>query len=382
MSFNVLLAKVSNRFAWFELAKLANQYEAQFGGVVRLGGSKWAQLSDRPMPNYFDWALKRFCYPAVLVCCEIEGKFLVLAWNQEAAICQQMVSLEQLPNLIECLVKLEKFSPKVFYFTKEPSAFDLLQTHWPISEEIDSWPTLSHEIPKFRQISNPVKKLLIAGFAVSFSVLIGLYAWPDNVEQEQWVDSREDAGIDFILSKSPGAVAPLLQLDAQLQRLLYQVPGWEVTLVEYRQGLLQYRMQRSSGRIGELRQFAEKLNTIVRVQGDDIWLQRSVALPPALEHLTTVSELQPLIHLEDHLNDTIRVRIPQSRPQFQGLETQHEWGVRRAQIMFDGHFHEDLITLSTLLDGLPIRLVDVNYRVMNNQLYGYVSIDIYGVHNG
>lgn len=382
MSLNVLLAKVPNRFPWFQLGKLANQYEAQYGCVVKLGRNTWAQLSDSAIPNYFGWAVKYFNCPEAIICCEIDRNFLVLAWNKDSAVCQQIVSLEQLPHLIECLAQLDNFSPKVFYYIEQFSALNLVKSYGLVHEEIADWQTLQQEIPQLRKVTNPLKKFVVAGFVMSLSLFMGWYAWPDNSQRELWVETAEHTGIDFILAKSPGAVAPLLQLDAQLQRLLYQVPGWEVTLVEYRQGLLQYRMQRSGGQIAELRQFAEKLNTTVRVQGEDIWLQRAVELPPALERLATVSELQPLIHLEDHLNDSIRVRIPQSRPQFQALEIQHEWGIRRAQIMFDGHFHEDLITLSTLLDGLPIRLVDVNYRVMNNQLYGYVSIDIYGVHNG
>lgn len=382
MNAELLMAKISSRFPYFALRKLAKQYEAEYGSVVNIGGKAWAQLSDKRLPNYLAWALKRFRYSSVLLCCQVENKCLVLAWHKQDAICNQFIGFEHLPHLLGCFVDIDGFVPKVFYFFYQENGLTLLPDDWSDREEIGDWPQLTKSIPQLQQLMNTGKKPLTLVFAITASILLTVIIWPTGNNLEPEPIPPAETSIQEILAGSPGAVAPLLQLDGQIQRLLYQLPGWEVALVEYHQNSLRYRMIRNTGRLSELRRFADRLNTRVMVQGEEIWLQRLVALPPALDNSTELDKLPQLTQLEDHLNDSIQILIPASGIQFQAVEHKAEWGVRRAQITLNGHFHEDLLTLSSLLDGLPVRLVDVSYRVTNNQLHGYVSIDIYGVHNG
>ncbi|RUO21137.1 hypothetical protein CWE08_05970 [Aliidiomarina iranensis] len=384
MSNIIYMAKISNRFPPLALRKLAITHSAEYGSVLKIGGQNWVQLTDSSEPNYMSWALAYFRYSSVLLICQLDSSYLVIAWDQQEAVCNQRVNYEELPKLVACIKNIEGYDPKVFYFIYDQAFLTSLKNEWPDAEQLTDWPDLLKTIPELKLIRSQFKQPLSWGLVSAVCFVLVFLLWPNEPQLEHAPIAPEAprANLITLLAETPGAVAPLLELDAQFQALLFQLPGWQVAAMEYKQGVLRYRLLRTTGHLSELRRFSERFHTQLLVQGNDVWLQRNVTLPPALTQLSESTQLQPLIHLEDHLNDSIRTLLPGGEPEFQVLNVNDTWGIRRAQVRFEGYFQEDLLTLSGLIDGLPIRLIDVNYRVRDHQLYGYLSIDIYGEHNG
>jgi len=381
MSYQVLLTPIHQRFATFALVRLGKCHAASYGKVIEFNGSKWAQLADSRVPDFFTWAQRTFAAEQLLLCFEFEQRFVVVGWNSAGPQCHQVLNWSELEHWLATLAGIAQFQPRAYYWSKNTALGKWVCKFWPNATEFADWPKHMNNINVLPKITERIYRVAQIILALGVAILPLLWLWPDttkvaNNETDLYVPHRY-----YELTDKPGAAAPLLKFDAYWQSLLSAVSGWNVQEVQYREGVLRYGMHREGGQLSDLRQFAEQSGMQLISSGEQTWLLQSVTLPAIVsaDSGTEVSNSLPTLeHLQDHLDDAIHILVPRSKLSFQAPQKFSDWHTRVLVIGFEHSFIDDLLTLAEIIEGQPVRVLEMQYRVNKNQLHGFISIDVYG----
>lgn len=381
MSYQVLLTPIQQRFASFALLRLGRFHTASYGKVIDFNGSKWAQLADARVPDCFTWAQRTFSAEHLLLCFEFEQRFLVVGWSNAGPQCHQLLNWSELEPWLAALSGITNFQPKVYYWSKTTALGKLVSKFWPDATEFENWPKQMNNINALPKITERFTRIVQIVLILGVAALMLLWFWPGTTKLADDTSDLQVKNRYHELTGKPGAVAPLLKFDAYLQSLLSTVSGWQVQEVHYRDELLRYGMYREGGQLIDLRQFAEQSGMQLMSSGEQTWLLRSVKLPAILSFDTDTqirNSLPELKQLQDHLDDAIHLLIPRSKLIFQPAEKFSDWHRKSLALGFEDSFLDDLLTLAEIVEGLPIRVQEMQYRVNSSQLQGFISIDVYG----
>ncbi|MFU8785024.1 hypothetical protein [Aliidiomarina sp.] len=380
MSYQVLLTPIRQRFAPFALMRLGRCHTASYGKVIDFNGSKWAQLADARVPDFFTWAQRTFATAQLLLCFEFEQRFVVVGWNSAGPQCHQVLSWSELEPWLVTLNRISDFQPRVYYWSKTTALEKVVRKLWSDATEFVDWPKHMNNINVLPKITDRVHRMLQVTITLGLAVLL-LWFWPATTQVVDDETDLQDKHHYYELTDKPGAAAPLLKFDAYLQSLLSAVSGWHVQEVHYRQGVLRYGMHREGGQLSDLRHFAEQSGMQLMSSGEQTWLLRSVTLPAIVSTdngAQLSNSLPALEHLQDHLDDAIHLLVPRSKLNFQPPQKFSDWHTRVLAIGFEHSFTDDLLTLAEIIEGLPVRVLEMQYRVNKSQLHGFISIDVYG----
>ena len=379
MSYQVLLTPIQQRFADFALVRLAKRHAASHGKVIEFTGNKWAQLADARVPDFFTWAQRTFSAEQLLLCFEFEQRFVVVGWSNAGPQCHQLLNWSELEPWLAALSGITNFQPKVYYWSKTTALGKLASKFWPDATEFADWPKHMNNINRLPKITERFYRMVQIMLVLGVAALLLLWFWPEPTKVAEDISDLQVKHRYYELTEKPGAAAPLLKFDAYLQSLLSTVSGWQVQEVQYREGVLRYGMYREGGQLSDLRQFAEQSGMQLMSSGEQTWLLRSVTLPAILSVDTEISNSLPALeHLQDHLDDAIHLLVPRSKLTFQPAQRFSDWHTRALAIGFEHSFIDDLLTLAEIVEGLPIRVLEMQYRVNRSQLHGFISIDVYG----
>lgn len=372
------------------LTRVAGLHQAKYGNVVRVGNNTWAQLADTAIPDYLTWARGQLQVKQGVFCVELDqygqpqgDNYLLVAWRDHEPLAHWQLSWLALSNVLAALAKLKDFQPQLFGYQPSPALTSLVNKHWPQRQLASYGPWLNAQVTRLPQLQRQRKAAVMAlvGGICAASMWWFSGAQQATLNKPLAADKPLQITLQQQLTEAPGAAAPLFALDLQLQQRLAMVAGWQVQQTEFQNGELRYRLQRHGGLFSEIRQVAEQLHLQVVNHGDELWLRRSVQLPPALSKAAVANAVHGLVnftHVLDHLDDSVALLIPHGLVQFQQQEVHGDWQLRQLLISLRGSSPDDLHILADMLRGLPVRLRELNYRTQQGMLHGYVAIDVYG----
>lgn len=384
MSYQVLLTPLQPRFATFALLKLAKFHSASHGNVIMFAGKRWAQLADASVPDFFTWAQKTFTAGQLLLCFEYEQRFLVIAWSSAGPECHQVLTANELALWLKTLAGIDGFQPDVYFWSQQESIAELVCRNWADARKFSSWPKHAANCRKLPRIGGRIRHVAQASAWFIGVLLVSVWFLNKGAEVLENPAEQPVYGQYHELTSKAGALAPLLRMDAYLHTLLSTLSGWQVREVDYRDGVLRYSMHREGGQLSDLREFAKQVGLQLSSTGEQTWLFRSVVLPPIITVKNNSNDnnlLPPIEHLQDHLDDAIRLLMPESKLRFQAQQVVSSWRTKTLVIGFEYSFIDDLLTLAEIIDGLPVKALEMKYRVNQNELNGFVSIGIFGAKN-
>lgn len=243
-----------------------------------------------------------------------------------------------------------------------------------------------HEAVKNKAIRRPHAA---AVWGVIGACTIGYFAYGqiETQEIEEFIAPPTDHFQLYREQLTNSKISPTNRLkeDFNLLLILRAIPGWELISVEHMTDIVSYNVRpvmgvQGANTITNLRNFARRHNLqVARVDNSYSLLYVPQNIPV---YRSDVNYIHNVEQVTDILIDSVRLWIPgaqvivhDDQPQGGG-----RWRNRNIAITFSGHFREDFLTLSSIIEALelPIALNGGDYQVRDEQVSGQLNFSIIG----
>ncbi len=362
------------------LKKAVRRYPEGYALRFLWAGKSWLMCASAPLlayPKCFQQQAETSHGLAIRV---IDGGLFVYAWESNAILVCFWGTTAQINVILHAISTRPDYQPRVWLDEGAKQELGSALKEFAISTS-SPWPELSdreqHAL-KMMSMKRLSSKPWLGLFAlltvvVLLSYVISSWApWRTDLEQI-------DLGADFAsrLVSTPGNVIPLLRLDYNQQLKLQQVAGWHLTSVDYGLQQISYRLQRDTGTIGDLRNYAKANNFYLQSSGRNATLTRSIQLPSAVSSPSDMS-WHSVTELTDWLDLHLSLWLPTTELKLGDIERVGDWQKQIITIELKNYYLPDLLTLAGILDGLPLQLQKGTLGIQNNLIHGQVTLHAIG----
>lgn len=380
MSYSISLFEVPRGHYSKILKEAVRRYPEGYAARFLWAGKSWLMCASAPLlayPKCFQQQQER---PHGLAIRVIDGGLFIYAWENNAILVCFWGTAEQVKVILQAISSRLNYRPNVWLDEAAKQELSTTLNVFSITASLP-WPKLSQReqqalkmMSMKRLTSKPWLGLLaVLSLVVVLGYVVASWApWQNDIEQI-------DLGADFAnrLVSTPGNVIPLLRLDYNQQLKLQQVAGWHLTSVDYNLQQISYRLQRDTGNIGDLRNYAMANNFRLQTSGQNATLIRPIQLPSAI-HSPLDMRWHSVTELTDWLDLHLSLWLPTTELRLGDIDRVGGWQKQRITVELKNYYLPDLLTLAGILDGLPLQLLNGTLGVQNNLIHGQITLQAIG----
>jgi len=225
-------------------------------------------------------------------------------------------------------------------------------------------------------LNRPLTKPMIFGAII----LLVLFAWmhfstPSPTAQEGGrIIPMVDPYSTFHRAMTTPAPMEILAEFNNLITLMYTLPGWQVTEINYRDEYFSITLQRTGGRALELQSWASAHGASLQNTSNGVQLKIKTAAMdrPVQQYIYSLSQVTPLVM--DHLSLVI------TRESIVTGSIAQSGAVKNAALTLNfSNFSTAIMDLvGRVLDRFPIELVSIVTKMQDNLLSGNIQLNVWG----
>ncbi|MCC5854398.1 MAG: hypothetical protein JJU10_01800 [Idiomarina sp.] len=356
-------------------------FDDPFATLVQRDTQQWLVVTQGEGLDIPNWILNVLPFESVVCVLNYQQITLVMAWRPSQLDVLYAGPTEQCFQVIKSLQAESHEAPRVFTGGYIEERIMVALTGWvgAVPErlpDLNQGPDTPMPLKPLRRIQSKSQRGYAALVLTCALFVSGTLIWPSSAP-EIGSEPEKDGWLQM-LQEQPANAIPILRFDYNMQLVMQELEGWQIRQVEYTPQGLRYQLSRDGGQIRELRELAQQHDFLVTGSGRELWLSRSF-VAPALYSDGLPNAFSPVATLTDWLDDNVRLWLPGSELTRQSPHIVDSWQEQRVSILLNHHFAPDLLTLSGLLDGLPVRLVQAAFRVDQQRVSGQLILDAIGV---